>query len=104
MFCKSCCFDPQALTSLTPSAYFGQFHNLRFDPQALTSLTPGHDRLLKVCNMFRSTGSYEPDHYYLLNALYAVKFRSTGSYEPDQGRGYGLEKSIQVSIHRLLRA
>ena len=82
MFCKSCCFDPQALTSLTPSAYFGQFHNLRFDPQALTSLTPGHDRLLKVCNMFRSTGSYEPD----------------------QGRGYGLEKSIQVSIHRLLRA
>ena len=82
MFCKSCCFAPQALTSLTPSAYFGQFHNLRFDPQALTSLTPGHDRLLKVCNMFRSTGSYEPD----------------------QGRGYGLEKSIQVSIHRLLRA
>ena len=39
MFCKSCCFDPQALTSLTKAVGMAW----------------------KKAFRFRSTGSYEPD-------------------------------------------
>ncbi len=52
-----------------------------FDPQALTSLTQIGIWDKDGIRMFRSTGSYEPDHH-----------------APDVGRG------LSVSIHRLLRA
>ena len=76
--------------------------------------------------MFRSTGSYEPDHAHFGVKLLPDKFRSTGSYEPDRAnpvitsgkqefRSTGsyepdLEDAAKqipgqiVSIHRLLRA
>ena len=34
--------------------------------------------------MFRSTGSYEPDHSEFIVNMITQTFRSTGSYEPDR--------------------
>ena len=78
-----------------------------------------------VFMMFRSTGSYEPDHSWSLDRMVVWWFRSTGSYEPDRKitgtipsqSGFDPQaltsltfEDIQiqfvtvVSIHRLLRA
>ena len=57
---------------------------VRFDPQALTSLTLSAWGLVVPETMFRSTGSYEPDPAAPpQGGFLSLLFRSTGSYEPD---------------------
>ena len=97
-------FDPQALTSLTGHASGAEVHLEGFDPQALTSLTIMRhlgDLLLEV---FRSTGSYEPD---------PQPFSRHGEYHPGFDpqaltslTNYDIKDWIAfcVSIHRLLQA
>ena len=55
-------------------------------------------------NLFRSTGSYEPDLLGYGLPDWSLVFRSTGSYEPDRINRYINIVSKTVSIHRLLRA
>ena len=100
-------FDPQALTSLTVmerQTEYGELVSihrlLRAWPLAVSVLIGkvivSIHRLLRAWpkggyrmadnTMFRSTGSYEPDQFPLIeNGLTKVLFRSTGSYEPDLG-------------------
>ena len=97
-----------------------------FDPQALTSLTDDVEKWNDINELFRSTGSYEPDLSSFLGrgpsrmgfdpqALTSLTdlqkefarlgvFRSTGSYEPDLSCVCNTYIYQQVSIHRLLRA
>ena len=57
-------FDPQALTSLTGLSSLALSIHQSFDPQALTSLTRKASRIWPGIQMFRSTGSYEPDQWF----------------------------------------
>ena len=54
-------FDPQALTSLTGCHRYAKTGVHGFDPQALTSLTSNCQTMKELDELFRSTGSYEPD-------------------------------------------
>ena len=77
-------FDPQALTSLTRLQPTISILISSFDPQALTSLTMLLIRLTVRSQLFRSTGSYEPDPISFCVNSSLLLFRSTGSYEPDR--------------------
>ena len=99
------CFDPQALTSLTPDCVWRCKRNECFDPQALTSLTVRPVKSLIALLVFRSTGSYEPDRV-RVSELCSLKV----GFDPQALTSLTVIHSVvtsellYVSIHRLLRA
>ena len=97
-------FDPQALTSLTMGSATWYSYSQSFDPQALTSLTKQCEKWSKIPICFDPQALTSLTVRVRWGLMLLEVFRSTGSYEPDPVIGDNLVPENLVSIHRLLRA